>query len=95
LAGILLGTPYIFTQNLSIPFALHFSWNFFQGTIFGFNVSGKTIYSIISFSCPQETIWNGGKFGFEGSIICMFLQVMAIVGLAWYFQNAEQKKRDC
>ena len=40
LAGVVLGLCYLLTKNLWLPFALHFSWNFFQGSVFGFNVSG-------------------------------------------------------
>jgi len=54
LAGLLLGLPYIFTRSLWLPIALHFSWNFFQGTIFGFNVSGNKEYSLITQSRSAE-----------------------------------------
>lgn len=45
IAGLFFGLAYIYTKTLWFPIALHFSWNFFQGTIFGFNVSGKNTYS--------------------------------------------------
>lgn len=78
LAGVLLGLSYLFTKNLWFPIALHFSWNFFQGPIFGFNVSGQNFYSMISQSRTSDSIWNGGAFGFEGSVLCVILQLAAI-----------------
>jgi membrane protease YdiL (CAAX protease family) len=78
LAGILLGIPYVMTRKLWFSIALHFSWNFFQGTIFGFNVSGNQQYSIIQTKFNTATIWNGGYFGFEGSVLCLLFQLMAI-----------------
>ena len=48
IAGLFFGLSYIFTKSLWFPIALHFSWNFFQGTIFGFNVSGRDTYSLIA-----------------------------------------------
>ena len=87
LAGILLGMPYIYTKSLWLPIALHFSWNFFQGTIFGFNVSGHVTYSLFTQSRTTDTIWNGGKFGFEGSVISLVLQIIAMVGLWWYYNK--------
>lgn len=87
LAGVLLGYCYLLTKNLWLPFALHFGWNFFQGNVFGFNVSGNKRNSIIAIGYQTETIWNGGGFGFEGSVICIVLQIIAIIFLKWVLKN--------
>ena len=87
IAGMLLGLPYIFTKSLWLPMALHFSWNFFQGTIFGFNVSGNTTYSLIEQSRLTDNLWNGGKFGFEGSVLSIVLQFISLMGLWWYYHR--------
>jgi membrane protease YdiL (CAAX protease family) len=79
LAGLLLGISYIYTKNLWFPIALHFSWNFFQGTIFGFKVSGNSVYSIINQEPAGNNILNGGEFGFEGSILSQIFIVIAIL----------------
>ncbi len=91
LSGILLGLSYIYTKNLWFPIALHFSWNFFQGTIFGFNVSGLKVYSIIRIENHQSTIWNGGVFGFEGSIFSIIFQLIAIAIIYIIFKKREIK----
>ncbi|NJK96410.1 MAG: CPBP family intramembrane metalloprotease [Bacteroidales bacterium] len=91
LAGILLGLPYIYTQSLWFPIAMHFSWNFFQGPIYGFNVSGNETYSIIQQSRVEENIINGGSFGFEGSVLCLIIQVIAII-IIWLYLK---KNFDC
>jgi membrane protease YdiL (CAAX protease family) len=83
LAGILLGISYIYTKNLWFPIALHFSWNFFQGTIFGFEVSGKSMYSVINQNLAENNILNGGEFGFEGSIIAQIFIVITTL-LIWF-----------
>jgi len=87
MAGLLLGLPYIFTKSLWLPIALHFSWNFCQGTIFGFSVSGNTTYSLIEQSRLTDNLWNGGKFGFEGSVLSIVLQLIAFMGLWWYYHG--------
>ena len=69
LAGILLGVSYIYTKNLWFPVALHFSWNFFQGPVFGFHVSGLDMNAIIIQKPQEEQLFSGGTFGFEGSIL--------------------------
>jgi uncharacterized protein len=91
LAGILLGLPYIYTKSLWFPIALHFSWNFFQGIIFGFNVSGHVTYSLFTQSRTADTIWNGGKFGFEGSVLSLVFQIIAILALWWYYSKKSEQ----
>lgn len=90
LAGLLLGLPYIFTRSLWLPIGLHFSWNYFQGTIFGFNVSGNKEYSLITQSRTADTVWNGGEFGFEGSLLAVLFLSLAIVML-WVYHYQKEK----
>ena len=89
LAGILLGTSYIFTKNLWFPIALHLSWNLFQ-SYFGFNVSGQDFYSIFKFELPEANILNGGYFGFEGSVLAVIIQLLLIGLLFSYYQKRRQ-----
>lgn len=87
LGGLLLGISYIYTKSLWFPIAQHFSWNFFQGTIFGFNVSGNVTYSLFAQSRTTDNYWNGGKFGFEGSVLSIIFQLIAIIGIWWYYNR--------
>ncbi len=90
LAGLLLGLPYIYTKSLWLPISLHFSWNFFQGTIFGFSVSGNNEYSLITQSRKADTIWNGGQFGFEGSILAVAFLTLAILLMGLSYHRKEK-----
>ena len=92
LAGVFIGLAYILTRNLWLSIALHFSWNFFQGTIFGFNVSGRDSFSIIQTKYNQPDIWNGGSFGFEGSVLCIILQVIGIITLYLILRERETER---
>lgn len=87
LAGILLGITYIYTKNLWFPIALHFSWNFFQGPIFGFEVSGQEFYSIIQQTRIEDNLINGGSFGFEGSLLATFLMLISIFLIDQYYRR--------
>ena len=86
LAGLILGSTYIFTQNLWFPISLHLFWNFLQGPIFGYAVSGQNIDSITTIELTGDNLMNGGRFGFEGSLVCTILSVIAI-GLTLYYYN--------
>lgn len=91
IAGILLGSSYIFNKNLWFPISLHWFWNFFQGPVLGYSVSGSPVTSIFKESYLSPDIINGGAFGFEGSVICTFLSSVAIMSIFWYFLRNQQQ----
>ena len=91
LAGILLGLSYIYTKNLWFPIGLHLAWNFSQ-SLFGFNVSGNSTYSLISYQLSDEMTWlSGGEFGFEASALSLvFLVIM--IGIVYLMFRKEEDK---
>jgi uncharacterized protein len=69
-AGLFLGLGYILTGELAIPIGIHITWNFFQGNVFGFPVSGTEAgASIIQISQGGPDLWTGGMFGPESGFI--------------------------
>ncbi|MEZ5071260.1 MAG: type II CAAX endopeptidase family protein [Bacteroidales bacterium] len=92
LAGILLGLPLIFTKRLWLSIAMHFSWNFTQGPIFGFHVSGHQLYSVLEHTESPGNTWNGGMFGFEGSLVSIFVLLLAISGYLWCHRSLIHSK---
>lgn len=87
LAGILLGLNYMYTRNLWFSIKLHFSWNFFQGPILGYEVSGMPLKSLLRHQLAGSELLTGGTFGFEGSIVATILYLLAIGGLLWVYQK--------
>jgi membrane protease YdiL (CAAX protease family) len=89
LGGILLGLNYIYTRQLWFAIALHAGWNFLQGPVFGFSVSGLGHYSILEQERKGNPLLTGGQFGFEGSIIATILLLAAIIVLYFVYENNE------
>ncbi|WP_018669484.1 CPBP family intramembrane glutamic endopeptidase [Bacteroides gallinarum] len=76
LAGVLLGSSYIYTRNLCFPITLHWFWNWLQGPVLGYEVSGnKFCDGLLTLHLPETNLINGGAFGFEGSVLCTVLMV--------------------
>ncbi len=69
LAGILFSYMYIKSGNLWMSIGYHITWNYFQGNIFGFLVSGQYTRGIITTKIRGNDILNGGAFGPEGGLI--------------------------
>jgi membrane protease YdiL (CAAX protease family) len=79
LAGLLLGVYYIHKRNLWFPIGLHFSWNLFQGGVYGSEVSGVKIASVITITTTGDPLLTGGSFGFEASLVTTVLLSAAIL----------------
>lgn len=76
LIGALFAYMVIQTKTLWMSIGYHFTWNFIQGNIIGFNVSGtqaKAFFHVNS----SDTIWTGGSWGIEASI---FTTVVILIG---------------
>ena len=90
-AGILLGTAYAVTENLWLPIALHFGWNFLQGPVLGETVSGRANHAGWRlFHLTGPPLMTGGKFGVEGGLIAVIITILGtpIVLLAFRRQSS-------
>ncbi|HEY4110980.1 type II CAAX endopeptidase family protein [Puia sp.] len=87
LAGLLLGVNYIYTRNLWFSFLFHLSWNFFQGPILGFRVSGLSLPTLLVAEPKGDLFITGGDFGLEGSILNTTVSVLALCVLALFFEK--------
>ncbi|WP_315821646.1 CPBP family intramembrane glutamic endopeptidase [Paraflavitalea speifideaquila] len=88
--GVLLGINYIYTRNLWFSICFHFTWNFFQGAVLGYAVSGLGIESIWQMDRKGDGLLTGGAFGFEGSMVATGLLVLAVL-LCWWWQQGNEK----
>jgi membrane protease YdiL (CAAX protease family) len=84
-AGLMLGFGYILSGELAIPIGLHITWNFFQGAVYGFPVSGFEAFGPTLLTTEQggPDLWTGGSFGPEGGLLVpgIMLLGMSLVAL--------------
>ncbi len=78
-SGFLMALLTIKTGSVSSAIGLHWSWNFFQGPVFGFAVSGHKEPGIFIASQKSYDWVTGGKFGAEGSIILLIITIVIIM----------------
>jgi membrane protease YdiL (CAAX protease family) len=70
-AGLFLSYAYIRTEQLWLSIGLHIGWNFFQGVVFGFSVSGVNGFRLIHHQVTGPELWTGGAFGPEAGLIIL------------------------
>lgn len=79
LFGIFMGYLFMKTKNIWMCIGYHITWNYFQGDVFGFLVSGNTTDSIYSIKVLSSNIINGGAFGPEGGLVVTILLIISIL----------------
>jgi uncharacterized protein len=70
-AGVFLAYGYLQTKQLWLGIGLHMGWNYFEGNIFGFQVSGLDTFRLIHQTVNGPDWITGGVFGPEAGLIVL------------------------
>jgi len=81
------------SNNLWLPIGYHITWNYFQGNVFGFQVSGLSTESLYKLNTPVNNIITGGKFGPEGGLIVTFIILIGFIYI-WQLYKPQLLKDD-
>lgn len=88
LIGLLFTHMFIQTKSLWMSMGYHLTWNFFQGNIIGFNVSGTKGNGFFHIK-ESDNIWTGGSFGAEASIWTTVVILLTFWITNFYFHSRD------
>ena len=92
LVGILFAYMFDATKSLWLPIGYHITWNYFQGNVFGFAVSGTTPNGIYGVEVAEGRDWlTGGAFGLEGGMLATVLIFVGFIATRLYARKALRK----
>lgn len=92
LGAVLFGLAYLRTRQLALPIGMHFGWNWAQGALLGFDVSGLDQAGWLLPELLGKPQWlTGGAFGPEASIFAVLVDTAAIV-LMWRWKGSAQTR---
>ncbi len=90
LAGLFFSYCYFRTSRLWVPIGLHLGWNFFEGVVFGFPVSGLDTFKMMRISVSGPEIWTGGNFGPEAGLVLLPAIALGTLLVGAYSRNRHQ-----
>lgn len=90
LGGVFLAFAYVRTRRLWLPIGIHIGWNYFQGPVFGFPVSGTSPYILINQTVDGPETLTGGAFGPEAGLIIWLILALGAALVYWYTRQDER-----
>lgn len=88
LAGIIFAVAREWTGSLWWPIGLHLSWNYFQGYVYGFQVSGTDpVPAVLQVTDNGPIQLSGGEFGAEGSYIASLVLIAGLAAVYYLYRG--------
>lgn len=91
-AGFLMAYGWVRTGRLWLSIGLHIGWNFFEGTVFGFPVSGLSFPRMIHQTNVGPVLITGGAFGPEAGLVMLPMIAIGVV-LIWTYTGGKKMLR--
>jgi membrane protease YdiL (CAAX protease family) len=90
--AVVLGLAYLRTRSLALPVGIHLGWNWMQGPVLGFAVSGTSRHEgwFRPTFVGDPSWFSGGAFGLEASVFAVIVDLLLLGGLlAWKGSGVE------
>jgi membrane protease YdiL (CAAX protease family) len=88
IGGIMYALAYLWSGRLWMPWGLHLAWNFIQGPVLGFPVSGFKWESIVQQMDVGPVLLTGGDYGPEGGLVGIaFRLVVILLLILWRYRS--------
>lgn len=91
--GCYLAAGYLLTGDLGLPVGFHAAWNYVQGFVYGFPVSGVDVPSLLATRTAGPTALTGGGFGPEAGLLGAGWALASLPALAWWVRRTRGKLR--
>lgn len=90
--GLLFAAPVLLTGRLGMSIGLHTTWNFMQGGVLGYPVSGdaENISLLVSTATGPEA-WTGGAFGPEAGYLSGIAAVIGVVAIVVFVAARDRR----
>jgi membrane protease YdiL (CAAX protease family) len=89
-AGIMLTLGFIYSGQAALSIGLHFTWNFFQGVVFGFPISGTlSPANLIRIEQHGANLLTGGPFGPEAGLVGLAAMIIGSILITLYFKHRQ------
>lgn len=92
--GVIYGVAFVTTQRLWLPFGLHLGWNYAQGRLLGFALSGGYVpFPFVVQHDNGPEVWTGGGYGLENGVLGLVARaILGILLSTWlYLWKAKQQ----
>lgn len=96
LGGVVYGCAFVMTGRIWLPLGLHLAWNFVQGPILGFSVSGQVMGGLQSIHDLGPAWLTGGSYGPESGLVGISFRFVALGLVLLYvgFGHNKDRQRD-
>jgi membrane protease YdiL (CAAX protease family) len=90
-SGLFLAFSYVATRQLWLPIGLHIGWNFFESSLFGFQVSGYGGWPRLILQTVRGNIFfTGGDFGPEAGLVLLPGLMLGALLIYLYTRNRDK-----
>jgi hypothetical protein len=91
--GLYLAAGYLLTGDLGLPVGFHAAWNYVQGFVYGFPVSGVDVPSLLATETAGPAALTGGGFGPEAGLLGAAWALASLPALAWWVRRTRGELR--